>query len=175
MMKKNQLDKFYMKTIEERIEALIELNKTDHRSVADFKADLILPEEISDHMIENVVGTYQLPLGLALHFLIDGQDYLIPMATEEPSVVAAASFAAKTIRLAGGFTTEAQSRMMIGQVALKDIDDKELAIEEIIKNQDQIISIANSAHPSIVKRGGGAQKIDLRWIDKDDEYGTPHF
>lgn len=175
MMKKNQLDKFYIKTIEERIEALIELNKTDHRSVADFKADLILPEEISDHMIENVVGTYQLPLGLALHFLIDGQDYLIPMATEEPSVVAAASFAAKTIRLAGGFTTEAQSRMMIGQVALKDIDDKELAIEEIIKNQDQIISIANSAHPSIVKRGGGAQKIDLRWIDKDDEYGTPPF
>ena len=174
-MKKNRLDKFYNKTIDQRIEALMDEGYLETQSIDNFKQAFMLPEEISNHMIENVVGTYQLPLGLALHFLIDGKDYLIPMATEEPSVIAAASFAAKTIRLAGGFTTEISNRTMIGQIALKDVKNKDHAIQAITEAEAEIISIANNAHPSIVKRGGGARTINVRWLEADPEHGTPTF
>ncbi|GAA4080327.1 hydroxymethylglutaryl-CoA reductase, degradative [Amphibacillus indicireducens] len=174
-MKKNRLDKFYNKTIDQRIEALMNGDYLETQSIDSFKQAFVLPEEISNHMIENVVGTYQLPLGLALHFLIDGEDYLIPMATEEPSVIAAASFAAKTIRLAGGFTTDISNRTMIGQIALKNIKNKDDAIQAISEAEAEIISIANNAHPSIVKRGGGARSINVRWLEADAEHGTPAF
>lgn len=174
-MKRKQLDKFYNRTINQRIEALIAGDYLESQSVESFKQSLDLSEEIADHMIENVVGTYQIPLGLALHFLIDGENYLIPMATEEPSVIAASSFAAKTIRLAGGFTTEISNRTMIGQIALKDIENKQQAIQIISDTKEEIISIANNAHPSIVKRGGGARAIEIRWLEEDPEYGTPSF
>lgn len=174
-MKRIQLDKFYNRTIDQRIEALIAGDYLDSKSVESFKQSLDLPEEIADHMIENVVGTYQIPIGLALHFLIDGDEYLIPMATEEPSVIAASSFAAKTIRLAGGFTTEISNRTMIGQIALKDIQNKQQAIQTISEAQEEILSIANNAHPSIVKRGGGARAIETRWLEEDPDYDTPSF
>ena len=174
-MKRKQLDKFYNRTIDQRIEALIAGDYLDSKSVESFKQSLDLPEEIADHMIENVVGTYQIPIGLALHFLIDGDEYLIPMATEEPSVIAASSFAAKTIRLAGGFTTEISNRTMIGQIALKDIQNKQQAIQTISEAQEEILSIANNAHPSIVKRGGGARAIETRWLEEDPDYDTPSF
>lgn len=174
-MKRKQLDKFYNRTIDQRIEALIAEDYLAPQSVEAFKQSLDLPEEIADHMIENVVGTYQIPLGLALHFLIDGEDYLIPMATEEPSVIAASSFAAKTIRRAGGFTTEISNRTMIGQIALKDIENKQQAMQIISDAKEEILSIANNAHPSIVKRGGGARAIEIRWLEEDSDYGTPSF
>lgn len=174
-MKRKQLDKFYNRTIDQRIEALIAGDYLESQSVDYFKESLDLPEEIADHMIENVIGTYQIPLGLALHFLIDGEDYLIPMATEEPSVIAAASFSAKTIRRAGGFTTEISNRTMIGQIALKDIQNKQQAIQAVSDAIEEILSIANNAHPSIVKRGGGARSIDIRWLEADAEYDTPSF
>lgn len=174
-MSRKRLDKFYNKTVDERIESLVTDKFIDEQSVEAFKQSFILPEEIANHMIENQVGTYQIPLGLGLHFLIDGEDYLIPMATEEPSVIAAASFAAKTIRSAGGFTTEISDRIMIGQVALTDIEHKEEAIEVIKRHEDEIIQMAKEAHPSIVKRGGGPRAIDIRWIEADEAYDTPSF
>ncbi|MBU5594139.1 hydroxymethylglutaryl-CoA reductase, degradative [Amphibacillus sp. MSJ-3] len=172
-MRKSKLDRFYQRTIDERIEALIAENYLEDQSIAEFKDSLILPAEVANHMIENQIGTYHLPLGLGLHFLIDGNEYLIPMATEEPSVIAAACFAAKTIRRAGGFTTEVSERVMIGQIALKDIKDKVKAIDAVKAAEEEIITIANEAHPSIVKRGGGACNIKLRWIDEDIEQDTP--
>lgn len=174
-MRKNRLDKFYNKTIDQRIEALMADNYIEQQPIGDFKESLILPEEVANHMIENQIGTYQLPLGLALHFLIDDKEYLIPMATEEPSVIAAASFAAKTIALADGFTTEISDRVMIGQIALKNVKDKEEAIQAISAVEEKIITIANEAHPSIVKRGGGACGVNIRWIERDEEQGTPSF
>src|SRR5699024_1557543 len=174
-MKKNRLDKFYNKTVDDRIEALMDGNYTEKTSVEKFKKSFILPEELANHMIENQISTYQLPLGLGLHFLIDGEDYLIPMATEEPSVIAAASFSAKTIRRAGGFTTEISDRVMIGQIALKDVENKEQAIKAIENTEEKIIEIANDAHPSIVKRGGGVREIKVRWVDADVEHNTPAF
>ncbi|WP_440895576.1 hydroxymethylglutaryl-CoA reductase, degradative [Amphibacillus sp. Q70] len=174
-MGKNKLDKFYNRTIDQRIEALMTEKYLEQRPIDDFKESLILPEEIANHMIENQIGTYQLPLGLALHFLIDDKEYLLPMATEEPSVIAAASFAAKTIAVAGGFTTEITDRVMIGQIALKGIKDKEQAIHAISAAEEEIITIANEAHPSIVKRGGGACGINIRWIERDQEQDTSSF
>src|SRR5690625_465337 len=97
-MKKKQLHRFYNKTVNQRIETLIEENYIEDQSINNFKESFNLPEDIANHMIENQIATYQVPLGIGLHFLIDGNDYLVPMATEEPSVIAAASFADTTIR-----------------------------------------------------------------------------
>src|SRR5690625_57455 len=174
-MKKKQLDRFYNKTVNQRIETLIEENYIEDQSINNFKESFNLPEDIANHMIENQIATYQVPLGIGLHFLIDGNDYLVPMATEEPSVIAAASFAAKTIRLAGGFKTEIDDRVMIGQIALKDIKNKEKAIQAISSAEKEILTIANDAHPSIVKRGGGAVGVEVRFIASDKHYDTPSF
>lgn len=174
-MKRKQLDRFYNKTVNQRIETLIEENYIEYQSIDNFKESFNLPEDIANHMIENQIATYQVPLGLGLHFLIDGNDYLVPMATEEPSVIAAASFAAKTIRLAGGFKTEIGERVMIGQIALKDIKNKEKAIQAISSAEKEILTIANEAHPSIVKRGGGAVGVEVRFIESDKQYATPSF
>lgn len=174
-MSRKQLDRFYHKTINQRIETLIDQEHIQEQSIDEFKESFKLQEDVANHMIENQIGTYQVPLGLGLHFLVDDNEYIVPMATEEPSVIAAASFAAKTIKLAGGFTTEINDRVMIGQVAIKDIKNKDQAIQAILAAEQEIITIANDAHPSIVKRGGGATGIEVRWIEADAEYNTPSF
>ena len=108
-------------------------------------------------MIENAVGTFSLPLGLGLNLQVNGRDYLVPMAVEEPSVVAAVSFAAKIVREAGGFTAEADESLMIGQVQVTRYGDPTVATEKILAHKEQILALANSFHPPMVRRGGGAQ------------------
>lgn len=139
------------------------------------KDGLQLPAEVADHMIENQIATYELPLGVALHFLIDQKEYVVPMAVEEPSVIAAASSAAKIINQAGGFQTSIQKRTMIGQVALKDIPNMTYAQKILIEHKVDIIRKANEAHPSIVKRGGGAKEVMIRPIAADEKANTPSF
>jgi hydroxymethylglutaryl-CoA reductase len=174
-MPKDALKKFYEKSQFERIEKLVSSKYVSEEDAVLLKDGLQLPAEIADHMIENQIATYQLPLGVALNFLIDQKEYVVPMAIEEPSVIAAASSAAKMINQAGGFQTTIQNRTMIGQVALKDIPDLPYAQEIVIKHQLEILQKANEAHPSIVKRGGGAKEIVVRQIAADPELETPSF
>ena len=116
----------------------------------------------ADLMIENVVGTYSLPLGIAVNFLIDDRDYLIPMAVEEPSVLAAISHAAKLIRAGGGFQTEATDPIMIGQIQVLDVPDLEAARLAVLSHNAELMAAADACSASIVAYGGGARGIEAR-------------
>jgi len=115
-------------------------------------------------MIENAVGTFSLPLGLGLNLTVNGRDYVVPMAVEEPSVVAAVSFANKIVREAGGFSAEADESLMIGQVQVTRYGDPTAATEKILAAKDQILALANSFHPDMVRRGGGARDVEVRML-----------
>ena len=119
-----------------------------------------LPLETANQMSENVLSVLALPYSIAPDFLIDGQVYQVPFVTEEPSVVAAASFAAKIIKRNGGFKTKIHNRQMVGQVALYDVPDVAKALEQIQNEKSALLELANQAHPSIVKRGGGADFLE---------------
>lgn len=175
-MDTRKLKRLYKKDFFEKIDALEEsgpISKQDAEVLRNGGLDL--PREVGDHMIENYIGNYSLPLGTALNFVIDGEEKLIPMAIEEPSVIAAASFAAKIIGSAGGFHTEIANRQMIGQVALKKIPNIEKAIQTLTEHKQEILSRANEAYPSIVKRGGGAREVVIRHLPADEQEGTPEF
>ncbi len=123
--------------------------------------------DLLDGMIENVVGTFELPVGIATNFLINGKDVLVPMATEEPSVVAAASKAAKIARVKGGFRAKSSDPIMIGQVQLTSIHDPEKAVSSIKEAKDDLIELANSKDPMLVKFGGGCRDIEVRSLYGD--------
>ncbi|MEM5812123.1 MAG: hydroxymethylglutaryl-CoA reductase, degradative [Candidatus Aenigmatarchaeota archaeon] len=119
----------------------------------------------ADMMIENVIGTTGLPLGIATNFLINGRDYLIPMAIEEPSVVAAASYAAKLARAGGGFTATSTEPIMTGQVQLVNVKNPEKAARDIIAKKQEMVDYANKIDPCVmVKFGGGLRDIETRVI-----------
>ncbi len=121
-----------------------------------------LPVALAEQMIENVLGTYSLPLGLVTNVLIDGVDRLVPLAVEEPSIVAAASNAARMIRAGGGFHAHADAARMIGQIQLDDVLDPAGATRRIEAAADRLLERANEACAGVVQRGGGAREITCR-------------
>ncbi|MDN6194716.1 MAG: hydroxymethylglutaryl-CoA reductase, degradative, partial [Alkalibacterium sp.] len=123
-------------------------------------------------MIENYIFNYELPFGLAMNFLVDGNERVIPMVTEEPSVIAAASNAGKLTQSLGGFTTDFKNRLVIGQIVLKEVKEPEKARKILKENESELIHLANQAYPSILDYGAGAQKIKIRRIQEDD---SPEF
>jgi hydroxymethylglutaryl-CoA reductase len=116
----------------------------------------------ADNMIENAVGVYALPLGVATNFLINGEDYLVPMVIEEPSVVAAVSNAARLFRTGGGFVTSSDEPIMIGQIQVLDLEDVYAAAGAVKAQRERLLAEANSLGGSIVKSGGGARDIQVR-------------
>ncbi|RYZ43600.1 MAG: hydroxymethylglutaryl-CoA reductase, degradative [Myxococcaceae bacterium] len=130
--------------------------------------------DIVNQMIENAVGVFALPLGLGLNFTVNGRDHLIPMAVEEPSVVAAVSYAAKVIRHAGGFTADADGSMMIAQVQLTGYGSPERARERLLANRESLLALANSFHPALLRRGGGAREVEVRVLPAPEgPHGEP--
>jgi hydroxymethylglutaryl-CoA reductase len=125
----------------------------------------LLDEETANHMVENVIGVYGLPLGVGLNFQVNGRDFLVPMCVEEPSVVAAASNAARMVRLGGGFVAEADDPIMISQVQLTDVADTVHAKRRIEAHASEIVSAADRAYPSLVARGGGTRGIEVRVLE----------
>ncbi len=121
--------------------------------------------DLANRLVENVVGMYGLPLGIAANFQINHRDYLIPMAIEEPSVIAGCSHAANLVRGAGGFTADADPPMMIGQIQVVDASDVDAAMERLAAARDDIFALANSAS-TLSQRGGGMQSMELRRIDE---------
>ena len=120
-----------------------------------------LPLAIADGMIENVVGTFELPLGVATNFQINGKDYLIPMAVEEPSVVAAASYMARIVRDNGGFKTTSDEPIMRAQIQILGLKDLDVAIQSIEQHEGHIIDLANSKDRLLLELGGGCKELDL--------------
>ncbi|MEW5737713.1 MAG: hydroxymethylglutaryl-CoA reductase, degradative [Myxococcota bacterium] len=121
-----------------------------------------LSMETANQMIENAIGIFEMPLGLGLNLQVNGRDYIVPMAVEEPSVIAAVSFAAKIAREGGGFTAEADDPVMIGQVQVTGFGDPAVATQTLLAHKEQLLALANSFHPSMVARGGGARDIEVR-------------
>ena len=151
----------------ERIEALLKEGLLTWDEAQILKEQKGLPLSIADQLTENVLSTFDLPFSLAPYFLINGRDYVLPMVTEEPSVVAAASFAAKLIQRSGGFTTQVHQRQMIGEIALTDVEDVEVASKRILEDKENLLQLANEAYPSIVKRGGGARDL---WVENKGDF-----
>ena len=121
-----------------------------------------LPPEVADRMIENVVGGLTVPLGIAANFRINGKDCLVPMATEEPSVVAAASNAAKMARVKGGFMVTNTGPVMIGQIQILDVKEPEVAKAGLLARKDEILGKANEQDPLLVSLGGGAKDLNVK-------------
>ena len=151
----------------ERIEALLKEGLLTWDEAQILKEQKGLPLSIADQLTENVLSTFDLPFSLAPYFLINGRDYVLPMVTEEPSVVAAASFAAKLSQRSGGFTTQVHQRQMIGEIALTDVEDVEVASKRILEDKETLLQLANEAYPSIVKRGGGARDL---WVENKGDF-----
>jgi len=123
-----------------------------------------LSPQQADHMIENAVGVYGLPLGVARNFLVNGREVVVPMAIEEPSVVAAVSFMAKLVRSTGGFTATSTPPEMIGQLQLLDISDLAAAREKLLAHRDELLSLAGKVDPVLSRFGGGPRDIEVREI-----------
>jgi hydroxymethylglutaryl-CoA reductase len=121
--------------------------------------------QTADRMIENVIGTFELPLGLSVNFKINKKDYLIPMATEESSVVAAASNGAKMARVLGGFAATCSPPLMIGQIQLLKLADAAGAAQEIMARKDDILKLANDQDKILTDLGGGAKDLEVRILD----------
>ena len=151
----------------ERIEKLAQAGLLSEEGLQTLRDNETLPLSLANEMVENVLGTLALPFGLAPGFQIDGQEVQVPMVTEEPSVIAAASYAAGLIKRSGGFQTQVHKRQMIGQVALYDVSNKEKAIQAITGAKEDLLQLANQAYPSIVKRGGGARDL---WTEEKGDF-----
>ena len=154
--------RFYQLTLAERLQALQDAGGLSAEDVAALSGAAGLTPAQADHMIENAVGTFALPLGIGQHFLINGREVLVPMAVEEPSVVAAASFMAKLARAGGGFTASASAPEMIGQIQILDVDDIDTAVERLENAAEELLAIAEKADPLLVKLGGGPREIIVR-------------
>ena len=160
--KTSRISGFYKLGIDDRIRRVREFSNLTEEDIEMLREGLSL--EQADRMIENVIGKVEIPLGIATNFLINGRDYLIPMATEEPSVVAAASNAAKIVRECGGFKTSSTEPIMIGQIQLI-AKNPEKAKRKILENKKKIFEIANDQDPTLVALGGGAEDLDVRVIE----------
>jgi hydroxymethylglutaryl-CoA reductase len=133
-----------------------------HRLVA---GDPGLPPDAAERMVENRVGTLAVPLGIATNFRIDETEHLIPMATEEPSVIAAASNAARMARAAGGFTTRVKEHLVIGQVHLFDVADPDAAMRDLLANRHELIAAAEPPQSSLRQHGGGTRDLEVRSVE----------
>ncbi|RID95291.1 hydroxymethylglutaryl-CoA reductase, degradative [Streptococcus constellatus] len=161
---------FSKKSLQERLKFLQDYHLLNENNQANLEYNHTLPLSTADQMSENVIGTFALPYAFVPDVMVDGQVYQVPFVTEEPSVVAAASFAAKMIKRSGGFKTTIHNRQMIGQVALYHVPDIKNAINNIQEKKQKLLELANQAHPSIVKRGGGARHLHVEYLNGETEF-----
>src|SRR4030043_1152263 len=160
MERKSDISGFHELPPKERLEIVKKFANLTREEAKLLQKTGALDGNTADMMIENVIGTTELPLGIATNFLINGKDYLIPMAIEEPSVVAAASNSAKMARMKGGFTASCTDPIIIGQIQVLNVQDPYGARMSIISNKEKILRKANDQDPILVSKGGGAK--DLR-------------
>ena len=161
---------FSKKSLQERLQILKDYHLLNEDNQTNLEHNHMLPLSTADQMSENVLATFALPYSFVPDVVVDEQVYQVPFVTEEPSVVAAASFAAKIIKRSGGFKTTIHRRQMIGQVALYQVANIEVAIKNIQNHKQKLLELANQAHPSIVNRGGGARDLRVEWLNDEAEF-----
>lgn len=165
MTKTSKISGFYKLSPDERLKAVSEFSNLAEEEASNIRTTGALDIDAADKMAENVIGVMEVPMGVAVNFLINGKDYLIPMATEEPSVIAAASNSAKMARDSGGFITSNTGPVMIGQVQAVGISDPHGARITILENRDEILKQANEVDPVLVRFGGGAKDVEVRVVE----------
>jgi hydroxymethylglutaryl-CoA reductase len=166
MKESSRLPGFYKLSLEERATVVAELAGLTADEKAILMGEGLSPPQ-ADQMIENVIGVHALPLGIAVNFLVNGQDYLIPMAIEEPSVVAGASFAARLVRDGGGFTTSSDEPVMIGQIQVMDVADPQAACSKLLAQKSRLLQLVDQTDPLLVSLGGGARDLIVRIVEGD--------
>jgi len=162
-MTNSRIPAFYKLTLEERHAKLAEAAAQTPENLIPFNYPL--PADIAMNMVENVIGTYSLPLGVGLNFMVNGRDVLVPMVIEEPSVVAGASFMAKLARSGGGFIAESTEPLMIGQLQVLEIKDLKDAKQKVLANKDELLAFVDSAESSIKNHGGGARDLEVHLFE----------
>ena len=161
----SRLKGFYKLSVPERRKLLSDIAGLDEQMVEAWASNGELPEDVADRMIENVIGTYSLPIGVATNFIIDGEHYLIPFVVEEASVVAAASNMAKRCHTKGGFFSDNDEPVMIGQIQIVGCEDPEEARLAILSAEKELVEACNDVDPILVKFGGGCKGVEARIIE----------
>src|SRR5258705_1390625 len=168
-MGSSRLPGFYKMKMAERLRRIAEQLELSRDDLDGLGESATLPLPNADAMIENAVGVLGLPVGIGLNFLINGEDVMIPMAVEEPSVIAAVSLAAKIARDGGGLRAESDEARIIGQVQVTELTNPEAARTAILPEKDSILAAANALHPAMKARGGGAKDVEVRLLPVGSE------
>ncbi|ROO23746.1 hydroxymethylglutaryl-CoA reductase, degradative [Salinisphaera orenii] len=161
-MSHSRIPAFYKFSVANRLRVLLErevISETEYDMLMD--GTHLLDADKADRLIENVIGAFGLPMGLGLNFRVNGRDYLVPMVVEEPSIIAAVSSASKLVRAAGGFESVADRPLLIGQIQIVDVPHAAHARQALLQAREEILNLANSLHPNMVARGGGACDIEV--------------
>jgi hydroxymethylglutaryl-CoA reductase len=164
-MTSSRIPGFYNKSLSERLNEVAKSSGLSLDELAVFQSQGGLSPEAADHMVENVIGTHALPLGIGLNFQVNGKDMLVPMAIEEPSVVAGASFMAKLVRAGGGFHATTTSPLMIGQMQVIAVPNLNEARLKLFEHKSELLAEADGIDPVLKKFGGGARDLEVRIID----------
>ena len=166
---------FYRERIENRLRSMLDTGLLSEESIRHLQSGGELTLDVADRMSENVIAVHGLPLAIALNFRVNSSDVLVPMAVEEPSVVAAASNAARQVRMTGGFFGEATAPIMTTQVQFDDVPNPHEAKQKVEAERELIFKIADDAIPGMVKRGGGCRDLDVRVLDEDQGVLVVHL
>lgn len=161
----SRISGFYTLTLEDRWKTLLEGGDFERADLEALNGKSGLSTEVADHMIENVIGLFSLPLGIALNFVVNGREVLIPMVVEEPSIVAGASYMARLARGGGGFFAQADAPEMIGQMQVLDLSDPFSARAKILENKKQLLETANAIDPVLLHLGGGARDLEVHILE----------
>jgi len=165
MEKTSRISGLHKMSVSERIKVLKEFSGLTDEEAGLFGQSSVLGLDTADRMIENVIGTFELPLGLVTNMVVNGRDIVVPLATEESSVVAALSNASKMVRSGGGYFTSSSDPIMIAQIQAVNLSDPFAAKLKILEHKEEIIALANEQDPVLVKFGGGCRDIEVRVID----------
>ena len=163
----SRLPGFYKLSVEDRRAKVAELSNLSQDEISALSKTGELDELAADRMIENVIGTMSLPVGVATNFVIDGKPYLIPFCVEESSIIAAASNMAKRCLKNGGFRTSSDDSIMIAQVQVLHLEDTDIAREAILTAKYELMKMCNSLPSTMIRLGGGCKDIEVREIDSD--------
>ena len=161
-MSGSRLPGFYKLSVTERRKLVAERSGVDLQTLCSALDAGGIDPSMADKLVENVLGTYALPFGVALNVQVNGKDRLVPMVVEEPSVIAAASNAARMVRNGGGFSAEMSEALMISQIELRGLADPELALRRLEAESEHLLAEARGAVPNLIERGGGPRSIELR-------------
>ncbi|MFK7986281.1 MAG: hydroxymethylglutaryl-CoA reductase, degradative [Sandaracinaceae bacterium] len=168
------ISRFYRLSIEERRRKVRELTGLTEEQAARLAPSRGLAEAAADQMVENALGVFGLPIGLCVNMRVDGEDVLLPMVVEEPSVVAACSYASKLLRGGVGIEAHCSEPLVVGQIQVLGVPDSEAASQAILEAQDELLALADSGHPRLCAAGGGARALEIRHLPKreaDDPCG----